>query len=76
MAPRTGAHRERTQGHGASPGLKEHLRNHDIEREAREAEPRSEEEARQMEEAEKVAKARAQGTGDSQASGGMGNNPA
>jgi hypothetical protein len=37
-------------------GLKEHMRHHDVEREARDAEPRSEEEARQMEEAERVSR--------------------
>ena len=57
-------------------GLKDHVEHHDIEREARDAEPRSEEEAREMDEAEKVARERAKGTGDSQAAGGMGNNPA
>lgn len=42
-------------------GLEEHMKHHDIEREAREAEPKSEEEARQMEEAEREGRKRAKG---------------
>jgi hypothetical protein len=44
-------------------GLKEHLKTHDIEREARDAAPRSEEEARQMREAEEAGKSRARDAG-------------
>jgi len=55
-------------------GVKEHMEHHDVEKEARDAEPRTEAEARAMDEAEKAGKARAKGTGDSQAAGGMGNN--
>jgi coenzyme F420-reducing hydrogenase delta subunit len=40
-------------------GLKEHVQNHDIEKEARDAAPRSAEEAREMEEAENIGKSRA-----------------
>jgi hypothetical protein len=42
-------------------GLKEHMEKHDIEREARDAAPRSQEEARQMEEAERAGKDKARG---------------
>ena len=42
-------------------GLEEHMKHHDIEREARDAEPKSEEEARQMEEAEREGRKRAKG---------------
>jgi hypothetical protein len=42
-------------------GLGEHMKHHDIEREARDAEPKSEEEARQMEEAEREGRKRAKG---------------
>jgi hypothetical protein len=44
-------------------GLKEHMEKHDIEREARDAAPRSEEEARQMEEAERAGKDKARDGG-------------
>jgi len=44
-------------------GVKEHMEKHDIEREARDAAPRSEEEARQMEEAERAGKEKARGGG-------------
>jgi len=44
-------------------GVKEHMEKHDIEREARDAAPRSEEEARQMEEAERAGKDKARGGG-------------
>jgi hypothetical protein len=44
-------------------GLKEHVEKHDIEREARDAAPRSEEEARQMEEAERAGKDKARDGG-------------
>ena len=39
------------------------MEKHDIEREARDAAPRSEEEARQMEEAERAGKDKARGSG-------------
>ena len=42
-------------------GLKEHVQNHDIEKEARDAAPRSAEEASEMEEAENIGKSRARG---------------
>lgn len=45
-------------------GLAEHLRTHDVEREARDAAPRSEEEAREMREAEELGKRKAGGMRD------------
>ena len=42
-------------------GLKDHVEHHDIEKEARDAAPRSEEEAREMEQAEREGKDRARG---------------
>jgi len=42
-------------------GLKEHVQHHDIEREARDAAPKSEEEKRQMEEAERAGRERSKG---------------
>ena len=42
-------------------GVKEHVENHDVEKEARDAAPRSEAEAREMEEAEREGKERARG---------------
>jgi hypothetical protein len=48
-------------------GLKDHVEHHDIEKEARDAEPRSEEEARQMDEAEREGKSRAKGGGSAKA---------
>ena len=45
-------------------GVKEHMEKHDIEREARDAAPRSEEEARQMEEAERAGKDKARDGGN------------
>jgi hypothetical protein len=42
-------------------GLKEHVRNHDIEKEARDAAPKSDEEARDMERAEEAGRSRAKG---------------
>ena len=45
-------------------GVQEHMRKHDVEREARDAAPRSEEEAREMERAEDLGKKRAQGMQD------------
>jgi hypothetical protein len=44
-------------------GLKEHVEHHDIERDAREAAPKSEQEAREMEEAERAGRERAKGVG-------------
>jgi hypothetical protein len=46
-------------------GLKEHLQTHDVEREARDAAPRSDEEAREMREAEELGKRKAEGMRDS-----------
>lgn len=46
-------------------GLKEHLETHDVEREARDAAPRSDEEAREMREAEDYGKRKAEGMKDS-----------
>jgi hypothetical protein len=46
-------------------GLKEHVQNHDIEKEARDAAPRSDEEAREMEEAEREGRSRAKPSSDS-----------
>jgi len=45
-------------------GVKEHLETHDVEREARDAAPRSEEEAREMERAEELGKRKAEGMKD------------
>ena len=42
-------------------GLKKHMNQHDIEKEALDAAPKSEEEARQMEEAERVARSKSKG---------------
>jgi hypothetical protein len=44
-------------------GLKEHVQHHDIEKEARDAAPKSDREAREMEDAERIAKGRARGDG-------------
>jgi hypothetical protein len=46
-------------------GLKKHMNQHDIEKEALDAAPRSEEEARQMEEAERVGRSKSKGEGES-----------
>ena len=46
-------------------GLKDHVEHHDIERDARNAAPRSEEEAREMEEAERIGRSKAKGEGAS-----------
>jgi hypothetical protein len=46
-------------------GVKEHMRTHDVEREARDAAPRSDEEATEMREAEDLGKKKAQGMQDS-----------
>ena len=45
-------------------GLKEHLRTHDVEREARDAAPRSPEEAREMKRAEDLGRKKAEGMRD------------
>ena len=42
-------------------GVKDHMRNHDVEQEARDAEPKSESEARDMERAEAEGRSRAKG---------------
>jgi hypothetical protein len=44
-------------------GVKEHVQNHDIEKEARDAAPKSDREAKEMEEAERIGKSRARGGG-------------
>ena len=46
-------------------GLKDHVRNHDIEREARDAEPRNASEEREMEEAERIGRSKSRGEGAS-----------
>jgi hypothetical protein len=46
-------------------GLKEHVENHDIEREARDAEPRTASEEKEMEEAERFARGKSRGEGAS-----------
>lgn len=46
-------------------GLKEHVQNHDIEREARDAEPRSAAEEKEMQEAERFARGKSRGEGAS-----------
>jgi hypothetical protein len=44
-------------------GLKKHMNQHDIEREALDAKPKSEDEAREMEEAERVGRSKSKGEG-------------
>ena len=44
-------------------GLKDHVENHDIEREARDAEPRSAAEEKEMEEAERIGRSKSRGEG-------------
>jgi hypothetical protein len=46
-------------------GLKEHVQNHDIDKEARDAAPRSDREAREMQDAERVARSKSRGEGGS-----------
>lgn len=46
-------------------GLKDHVEHHDIEKEARDAEPRSASEEKEMEEAERFAKSKSRGEGGS-----------
>ena len=43
-------------------GLKEHVQNHDSEKEARDAAPRSPAEAKKMQDAERIGKSRARGS--------------
>jgi hypothetical protein len=50
-------------------GLKEHVEHHDIEKDARDAAPKSAAEEREMEEAERIGRSRAKGD-DSQTEGG------
>jgi hypothetical protein len=45
-------------------GVKDHLQNHDVEREARDAAPRSADEAKEMQDAEALGKSRAGGMND------------
>jgi hypothetical protein len=45
-------------------GLKEHVQNHDIEREARDAEPRNEREKADMERAEAIGRSKSRGEGN------------
>lgn len=44
-------------------GLKDHVQHHDVEKEARDAAPKSEEEQRQMDEAERKGRERSKGEG-------------
>lgn len=44
-------------------GLKDHVEHHDIEKEARDAAPRSEAEKREMEEAERIGRSKSRGEG-------------
>ena len=46
-------------------GVKEHVQNHDIEREARDAEPRSASEEKEMQEAERLARSKSRAEGAS-----------
>lgn len=56
-------------------GLKEHVQNHDIEREARDAEPRSASEEKEMQEAERLARGKSRGEGASPDGERGGKNP-
>jgi hypothetical protein len=56
-------------------GLKEHVQNHDIEREARDAEPRTASEEKEMEEAERFARGKSRGEGASPDGERGGKNP-
>ena len=51
-------------------GLKDHVEHHDIEKDAREAAPKSAAEAKEMEEAERIGRSRAKGGDSSQTEGG------
>jgi hypothetical protein len=44
-------------------GMKEHVQNHDIEREARDAAPRSDSEEKEMEAAERIGRSKSKGEG-------------
>lgn len=46
-------------------GLKEHVQNHDIEREARDAEPRTASEEQELEQAERIGRSKSRGEGAS-----------
>jgi hypothetical protein len=48
-------------------GLKDHVENHDIEREARDAAPRNASEEKEMEEAERIGRSKSKGEGASDA---------
>jgi hypothetical protein len=50
-------------------GLKEHVQSHDIEREARDAAPRSASEEKEMEEAERVGRSKSRGGDESSLAG-------
>ena len=54
-------------------GLKDHVQHHDIERDARNAAPRSPDEAREMEEAERIGRSKSKGEGASPDGMGKGN---
>ncbi len=45
-------------------GLKEHVQHHDIEKEARDAAPRTAEEAKELEDAERIGRSKARGDGE------------
>jgi len=47
-------------------GLKEHVEHHDIEKDARDAAPKNEQEAREMEDAERAGRSRSKGEGKPQ----------
>ena len=47
-------------------GLKDHVENHDIEKDARDAAPKSDAEAREMEEAERIGRSRSRALGEEQ----------
>jgi hypothetical protein len=46
-------------------GMKEHVQNHDIEREARDAQPRTASEEKEMKEAERIGRSKSRGEGAS-----------
>ena len=54
-------------------GMKDHVQHHDIEREARDAAPRSAAEEKEMEEAERIGRSKARGGGEASLEGN--NNP-
>jgi len=47
-------------------GLKDHVEHHDIEKDARDAAPKNEQEAREMEDAERAGRSRSKGEGKPQ----------